>query len=94
MAKDRLDLARLGGGGRELPSFAGGVVISANLTQGNPDGFAHWTNAQFKNTMRTGIRPDGRALVRTMAFDWYRNIKEDDLNALAAYLRTLKPVRH
>jgi mono/diheme cytochrome c family protein len=92
--KGRLDTVRWGGGGRELPSFPAGVVISANLTPGNPNGVAHWTNAQFKNTIKTGIRPDGRALVRTMAFDWYKNVKDDDLNALVAYLRTLKPVKN
>ncbi len=92
--KGRLDMTRVGGGGRELPVFPAGTVISANLTPGNPAGFAHWTNAQFKETMRTGIRPDGRALVRTMAFDWYKNIKDGDMNALIAYLRTLKPVKN
>jgi hypothetical protein len=30
-------------------------------------------------------------LVRTMAFDWYRNTRKPDLDMLVAYLRTLKP---
>ena len=72
---------------------ASGVVVSANLTPANPNGIAHWSNAQVKATMRTGIRPDGRSLVRLMAFDWYKSIKENDLDALVAYLRTLKPVK-
>ena len=91
MVKGQLDQARLGGGGRELPAFPG-TVLSPNLTRGNPDGLVHWTNAQLKSTIITGIRPDGRRLVRLMAFDWYKNIKDDDLNALVAYSRTLKPV--
>ncbi len=92
--KGRLIMTKLGGGGRMLPSFPSGVVMSANLTPGNPDGVAHWSSAQFKTTMRTGIRPDGRALVRTMAFDWYKSINDSDLNALLAYLRTLKPIKN
>ena len=91
MKGPELDLSRIGAGGRELPTFTGGVVISANLTPANPDGIAHWTDAQVKQTITTGVRPDGRRLVRVMAFDWYKTIRSGDLDALVAYLRTLKP---
>ncbi len=90
--KGVLDMARVGGGGQELPAGNGGIVVSANLTPGNPNGMARWTDAQVKATIATGIRPDGRKLVPLMAFDWYRTIKTDDMNALVAYLRTLKAV--
>jgi mono/diheme cytochrome c family protein len=90
--KGVLDMARVGGGGLELPGPNGGVIVSANLTPGNPTGMAHWTDAQVKATIATGIRPDGRKLVPLMAFDWYKTIKADDMNALVAYLRTLKAV--
>jgi len=91
--KGRLDEARLGAGGRELPAPAGGAVVSPNLTAANPNGMARWTDAQVKTTLRTGVRPDGRQLVRLMAFDWYKTVRDDDMNALVAYLRTLKPVK-
>ena len=90
--KGRPIVDRFGGGGRELPAPAGGTVKSANLTPGNPDGIVRWTDAQVKKTMATGVRPDGRKLVPLMAFDWYRTMKDDDMGALIAYLRTLKPV--
>ena len=38
------------------------------------------------------MRPDG-PLVRLMAFDWYKNILNEDLNDLIAFLRSLKPVK-
>ena len=82
------------GGGQELPAPAGGVVLSANLTPGNSQGMAHWTNPQAKATIATGVRPDGRQLVRQMAFDWYKTMRDNDMNALLAYLRTLKPVKN
>jgi mono/diheme cytochrome c family protein len=91
--KGQLDLTRLGGGGMELPAPAGGIVVSANLTPGNPNGMAHWTNAQAKATIASGVRPDGRQLVRLMAFDWYKTIEDNDMNALVAYLKALKPVK-
>jgi mono/diheme cytochrome c family protein len=91
MAQGRLDMSKLGAGGRELPLFPEGVIISANLTPANRDGMAHWSNAQVETAITEGVRPDGRVLVRLMAFDWYRHARRSDLDALVAYLRTLKP---
>jgi mono/diheme cytochrome c family protein len=86
----RPDMTRIGAGGRTMNTPATGMVISANLTPANPDGISHWTDQQIKDTIATGERPDGRRLARLMAFAWYRNIDAHDLDALIAYLRTLK----
>jgi mono/diheme cytochrome c family protein len=91
MVNGQLDLARIGSGGREIAAFPAGVATTANLTPANPDGMARWTDAQVKDTITGGVRPDGRRLVLLMAFDWYKNISPDDLDDLVAYLRTLKP---
>lgn len=87
------DMTRPGAGGNELPGPGNSVVMSSNLTPGNPKGIASWTDAQVKTAIRTGHRPDGSQLVGPMAFDWYRNISDADFNALIAYLRSLKPVQ-
>jgi hypothetical protein len=86
-------MSRLGTGGRELPTPPLGTVVSSNLTSANPDGIGHWTDIQVKETITTGIRPDGRHLIRLMAFEWYKNIDSSDLDALVAYLRTLNPAK-
>ncbi len=88
----RSDMARLGAGGNQFESPIGGMIISANLTPANPAGIAGWTDAQLKTAIRDGQRPD-RPLVRLMAFDWYKGMADDDLDALVAFLRTLKPVK-
>lgn len=93
MTKGQLDTTRLGAGGRELPAFPAGMVTSANLTPANPTGIATWTDAQVKDAITGGVRPDGRKLVLLMAFDWYKHVVPSDLDALVAYLRTLKPAR-
>ena len=93
MVRGQLDATRPGAGGRELPAFPAGVVTSANLTPANADGIAKWTDAQVKDAITRGIRPDGRQLVLLMAFDWYRNTTPSDLDALVDYLRTLKPAK-
>jgi mono/diheme cytochrome c family protein len=87
----RTDIARMGAGGREFDSPRG-VIISANLTPGNPDGIAHWTDAQVETAFRDGKRPD-RPLVRLMAFDWYKTMTKEDADDRVAFLRTLKPVK-
>ena len=34
---------------------------------------------------------NGRQLLPFLAFDWYANISDEDLDAIVAYLRTLEP---
>jgi mono/diheme cytochrome c family protein len=85
------DLSRIGAGGRKIEAWTGGLVTSANLTPANPSGIAGWTDAQVKTAITDGVRPDGRRLVLLMAFDGYKNMDNQDLDALVAYLRTLKP---
>jgi mono/diheme cytochrome c family protein len=88
----RSDMSRMGAGGNPYASPVGGVIMSANLTPGNPQGIAGWTDDQVKTAIREGKRPD-RPLVRLMAFDWYKTVSDEDLSALVAFLRTLKPVK-
>ena len=88
----RPDFTRLGAGGNEFAAPNGGLIISANLTPGNPQGIAGWTNDQVKTAITDGTRPD-RPLVRLMAFDWYKNMSNQDLNDLIVFLRSLKPVK-
>ena len=91
----KLDMKRLGAGGREFPVFSDPAArtVSRNITPDPESGIGKWSDADIKRTMVTGIRPDGTKLVRTMAFDWYAKIAPADLDALVAYLRSLKPVK-
>jgi mono/diheme cytochrome c family protein len=88
----RSDMARMGAGGNTFEAPNGGLIVSANLTPGNPNGIAEWTDAQLKTAITEGKRPD-RPLVALMAFDWYKNLSAGDLDDLVAFLRTLKPVK-
>jgi mono/diheme cytochrome c family protein len=88
LVRGRLDMTKVGAGGRDIEG-----VITANLTPANPDGMAKWTDAQVATAIRDAVRPDGRRLGGVMAFAWYRTVNDRDMDALIAYLRTLKPVR-
>ncbi|MGH9463864.1 MAG: c-type cytochrome [Vicinamibacteria bacterium] len=88
--------------GEALPGmdFAGGRplfgrwgrVFSANLTQ-DASGIPHYTEEVFLQVMHTG-NPGGRQLNPIMLWGYFKGMTDEDLKAIYAYLRTLKPVRH
>ena len=86
------DLARMGAGGNGYTGRDGRAALSANITPGNPTGIAAWTDAQVKEAITKGVRPDGSKLVPVMDFDFYEQMAPEDLDALVGFLRTLKPV--
>lgn len=67
-----------------------GTVVSANLTP-DPSGIPYYDEKLFLQTMRTG-QVGARPLSPLMPWWAYRNMTDDDLKAIFAYLRTLKPV--
>jgi mono/diheme cytochrome c family protein len=85
---------------RPLPgmAFAGGKYIdkfptpSANITP-DASGISYYDEAMFIHTLRTG-RVGARVLNPPMPWWVFCNMSDDDLKALFAYLRTIKPVRH
>ena len=67
---------------------------SANITPDRETGIGKWTNAQIVTAIREGKRPDGSLIGPPMAIDFYRYMSDRDAKAIAAYLKTVKPVRH
>lgn len=70
-----------------------GTVYSTNITQDKETGLGAWTDQQIYDAMVKGIRRDGSRILPVMPFERYSGMAQDDLKALIAYLRTLKPVR-
>jgi cytochrome c553 len=79
---------KTGGGGL---SFHGpwGTTYAPNIT---PSGIGKWTDAQIKTAITAGMRPDGSWLKPPMGLYYYNGIRPNDLDAIVAYLRTLKPI--
>lgn len=81
-------------------AFAGGFhltgptgdVTSTNLTP-DPSGIPYYDEALFIAVMRTG-KVGARTLSPIMPWTVYSNMTDDDLKAMFAYLRTLRPVHH
>ena len=73
-----------------------GISYSANLT---PDetGTGNWTESQFlyaiKNMISKGL-PGSRPLMPPMSMMPVKNMTDDELKAVFAYLRTVKPIKN
>jgi cytochrome c553 len=69
-----------------------GSVAAANLT---PDatGIPDYDEALFLEVMRAGFTR-GRKLSPIMPIMAYKDLTDDDLRAMLAYLKTMKPVKH
>jgi mono/diheme cytochrome c family protein len=90
--------------GQGIPSlmFGGGFrlagpwgdVVTPNITL-HPSGISHYDENMFIKTIRTGYASGGvRELNPLMPYSYFRNMTDDDLKAIFAYLRTVKPVNH
>lgn len=79
-------------GGRAFP-IPLGTVYSTNITQDKETGLGSWSDSQIRDAMIRGIRRDGSRILPVMPYEAYSGMSEDDLQALIAYLRTIKPVK-
>ena len=79
-------------GGRAFP-IPFGTVYSTNITQDKETGLGNWTDQQIYDAMVKGIRPDGSRILPIMPYEGYSGMAQEDIKALIAYLRTLKPVK-
>lgn len=68
-------------------------VTASNITQDKETGIGNWSDADIKKALRKGERPNGVHLAAIMPSDFYEILTENDLNAIVAYLRTVKPVK-
>ena len=80
-------------GGQRWNLYPFDDVVSYNLTSDKETGLGSWTDDQIKTFVTKGIRRDGsRMIPYPMPWPAFASLKEDDLNAIVAYLRTLPPV--
>jgi mono/diheme cytochrome c family protein len=71
-----------------------GVSLARNLTPDKETGLGEWTLADFKKTLRTGVNKKGEVLMPPMPIPMLQNLPDQDLEAIWAYLRTVKPVKN
>jgi mono/diheme cytochrome c family protein len=84
----------LGAGGMLITLAPGATVMTANITQDKDTGIGKWSDADIRKALTEGVRPDGRHLAPPMPYPWFKNMTDDDVNAVIAYLRTVPPIKH
>ena len=77
--------------GFEIPGL--GYFYPPNLTPDAETGIGTWSEAEIITAVRTGVRPDGRQLVPIMPWMSYAVLNDADAKALAAYLKSLAPIK-
>jgi mono/diheme cytochrome c family protein len=85
-----------GGTTFNTPAF---VATAPNITPDKETGIGSWSDAEIKRALVEGSRPDhgrlaGVQLAAIMPANFYKALLPDDLDAVVAYLRSVKPVRN
>jgi hypothetical protein len=81
----------------DLTAWSGpwGVSYAFNLTPDENTGIGSWSEETFVGAIRTGRHMGvSRPILPPMPWNVYRNLSDDDLRALYAYLRTVTPVKN
>ncbi len=87
----------IGGFAATMTAWSGpwGVSFTRNLTADKETGLGDWTEQNFIETIRTGKRMGkGRDLLPPMPWVAYRNLSDNDLKSVFAYLRSLPVVKN
>jgi mono/diheme cytochrome c family protein len=71
-----------------------GTFYGPNLTPDPDTGLGNWNEGQIVTALRTGTRPDGRVLAPIMPWMHFASLDIADAGAIAAYLKSLPPVRN
>jgi mono/diheme cytochrome c family protein len=80
-----------GGVGFETPL---GTIYSSNITPDTATGIGTWTAADLRKAMHEGIGRGGKRLFPAFPYTSFTKVSDQDVDAIYAYLRTLKAVRY
>src|SRR5262244_2626074 len=80
--------------------FSGGLswdeppfkVTAPNITPDKETGIGNYTDAELRQVLRKGIKRNGTPVAMVMPSGFYEIMTDSDLDAVIAYLHTIKPV--
>ena len=70
-----------------------GRLVVPNITPDPDTGIGRWTDGEVIRAIREGINKDGETLFPLMPYPGYREMSDEDVQAIVAYLRTLPPIK-
>jgi hypothetical protein len=71
-----------------------GVLYPANITPDPETGIGNWRDDELVRVIRTGVDQHGRTQIPVMPWPGFSRLSGSDALAIAAFLRSLPPVRH
>ncbi len=71
-----------------------GFVVAPNLTPDVETGLGKWTDGEKIRAIRDGVDREGNALFPMMPYQGFRNMSDDDVEAVVAFLDSLPPVKN
>lgn len=72
-----------------------GISYTANLTPDQNTGIGIWTEDMFIRAMRTGKHMGtSRTVLPPMPWPWYAKMRDDELKAMFAYLKSIPPIQN
>jgi mono/diheme cytochrome c family protein len=86
---DIADKAFSGGLSWDEPPFK---VTAPNITQDKKTGIGEYSDAELKQVLRKGIKRNGVPVAMIMPSGFYEIMTDGDLDAVIAYLHTIKPI--
>ncbi len=86
---DIMEKAFSGGLDFDEPPFK---VTASNITPDKETGIGNYTDEQLRTVLRKGIKPNGVPVAMVMPSGFYEIMTDRDLDAVIAYLRSLKPI--
>ena len=69
-----------------------GVVYPPNITPDEKTGIGRWSDKQIADAIRAGIGRHGSRRIATMPWQGYAKMTDDDVDAIVAYLKSIKPI--
>ena len=79
-----------GKGGDVFPGVPG-ALYTTNIT---PAALRDWSDGEVMRAITCGLDKDNQPLAPMMPFSEYRYLAKEDVYAIVAYLRTLKPIKN
>lgn len=90
LAGSRTGIAYANPLGNEFP----GVTYPPNITPDEKTGIGSWSDEQIENAIRAGIGRHMDRRIKSMPWPGYAKLSDEDAEAIVAYLRAIRPVRH
>jgi len=68
-------------------------MLAPNITPDPETGIGRWTGDDFYRAMHDGVNKRGQDMYPTMPYDFYTKVTREDIDAIFAYLKTVRPVK-